>query len=159
MFHTLFQWHLEVIGLTMLTRLGRGPGRQSALEAVRSSSIWQHANVCKWRGPAMTPAHRRTGPCPSRQRTHKEENTQQSCTSEAAFTHVFFLKKKNFSFAFTSTNHILTFGTQFFFSLNKHLIVWHTHLYYSTVTQSATFMIFDQLSDHQSQERFSVGEI
>lgn len=155
MFHTLFQWHLEVIGLTMLTRLGRGPGRQSALEAVRSSSIWQHANVCKWRGPAMTPAHRRTGPCPSRQRTHKEENTQQSCTSEAAFTHVFF----NFFLfqprIYKHQPHSNVWNAHFF-SLNKQLIVWHTHLYYSTTT---TFMIFDQLSDHQSQERYSVGEM
>lgn len=55
--------------VSMPTRLGRGPGRQSALEAVSGDSAWQHANVCKWRGPGMTPAHRRNGPCPSLQRT------------------------------------------------------------------------------------------
>ena len=63
--------------VTMPTGLGRGPGRQSALEAVSSSSVWQHANICKWRGPAMTPAHRRNGPCPSQQRTHDGGYTAQ----------------------------------------------------------------------------------
>lgn len=63
--------------VTMPTGLGQGPGRQSALEAVSSGSVWQHANVCKWRGPAMTPAHRRNGPCPSQQRTQDGGYTAQ----------------------------------------------------------------------------------
>lgn len=60
--------HILPRRVTMPTGLGRGPGRQSALEAVSSSSVWRHANVCKWRGPAMTPAHRRNGPCPSQKK-------------------------------------------------------------------------------------------
>lgn len=101
-FPALARWHLEVVSvrwtmmvslrlislaaslpcalpcrLTMPTRLGQGPGRQSALEAVSGSSVWQHANICKWRGPAMTPAHRRNGLCPSQQRTQDGRYTAQ----------------------------------------------------------------------------------
>lgn len=79
------QSHTVPCRVTMPTGLGRGPGRQSALEAVSSSSVWQHANVCKWRGPAMTPAHRRNGPCPSQQRTQDGGYTAQH-------THIYICK-------------------------------------------------------------------
>lgn len=75
--YRIFQCHV-----TMPTGLGQGPGRQSALEAVSSGSVWQHANICKWRGPAMTPAHRRNGLCPFQQRTQDG-----GCTAQHTHSH------------------------------------------------------------------------
>lgn len=85
----------------------------------------------------MTPAHRRTGLCPSRQRTYKEENTQQSCASLAGFTHFF-----NFSLTFTSTDHVLMFGMYSFFFKIAPQSVTYTHL--------LQHMILGHLNAHQS---------